>query len=186
VTKLSLRFDEKALKKKIAAKIGARVRTIVTDLHQQILDGTPFNTGRTLGSWVASAGTPVIYDIASQGGDYGWDSSRPRTNPLPIGTEPGRGIFERLSLQTVEKIDFENNPFRIFYIANGAALDSGADFAPDASSDLNQGPGSRAFYQEYGVIASYDMFGKTDNHFSPRGANAVQLAVEKIRVRYSR
>jgi hypothetical protein len=186
VTKLSLKLDEKHLRDKIAAKVGARARAIVTSLHQEILDRTPYNTGRTIGSWVASADAPVLYDIASSGGDFAWDMDRKRTNPLAVGTEgEDRGVYERISLATVQKIDFEKNPFRIFHISNGASLDSGNDFMP-MSSDLNQGPGSRAYYQEFGVIASYDVFNDKDSFFTPRGTNAVQLAVEKIRLSYGK
>lgn len=191
--KLTLSASAKErMSKAIAHQAGKKMRTIVTALHQQILDNTAFNTGRTLGSWYGSAGSPISYDIGDVHGTglFAWNNSLQHTNRLSVGSESGRQAFEKLSLTTTKTLQFEKNPYRIFYITNGAKLDSGNDFADGISSDLKQGAGSRAYYQEYGRIAKFNLFASTDGvdvfDFAPRGDNALERAVNTIRGRYGR
>lgn len=181
---------ERALRVKIAEKAGRRMRAIVENLHDKILKNTAFNTGRTLGSWYGSADRPFLLDIGA-GGGFGWNSGLAHTNRLPVGEEgAARSSFEKRSMRTTESINFEKNPYRIFYITNGASLDSGNDFAPGINSDLNQGPGSRAYYQEYGTIAGFNLFASSEGQpvfdFAPRGTNALERAVNTIRGIYAR
>lgn len=171
----------------IARKVGTKAREVVTALHKEILSKTPMNTGRTLASWYASAGTPVTFDAESVYGEgaFTYDPARfADTNNLPVGREPGREGFEKFALISSAKIDFEKNPYRVFFITNGAALDS------IANSDLNQGAGSRAINLEYGNIAGYDLYGSTPTTpryiFTPRGIGAMRLSVEKIRLKYGK
>lgn len=195
----SLTLDKAAeahFRKRVAEKAGARIRHIFTDLHRRILSRTAFNTGRTLGSWFASTGRPITYDIADRfGTDYfRWRPTTPQTNNLEVGAESGREFFEKISLRTTESINFERNPFQIFFLSNGAKLDSGNIETGDGQeldglpSDLPQGPGSRAAMQEFGVIAHFDLFGSYGDtkiySFTPRGTNAVHMAVNEIRRQY--
>lgn len=173
--------------KAIARKAGGQIRTIVTALHTEILSKTPMNTGRTLGSWHGSAGTPVIYDAAYHYGEsyFTYDPARfEETNNMPVGAEPGRGEFEKHSLRSTQQINFEVNPYRIFYITNGATLDS------IANSDFSQKSGSRAANLEYGNIAGYDLYGSTPESpsykFTPRGTRALSISVENIRLKYGK
>lgn len=174
---LSAKAEEK-LKKKIAEAVGRKARKIVEGLHMRILARTPMNTGRTLGSWHGSAGMPVYFDIASQYGEdyFAYDPyTTINTNDMAVGAEPGRKRWEEFSIQSTKKIDFEKNPYRKYFIANGAELDS------IAGSSLPQGPGSRALMLEYGTIAGYDLYYSTKDNpvfsFHPRGTLAVQMSV---------
>jgi hypothetical protein len=198
----TVRFSKNAeerIKQKIAEKAGAIIRRTVLALHQRILDATAYNTGRTLGSWYGSADRPVSIDIADRFGGsdaFAWHSGLLPTNHLEVGGESGRSFYERISLSTTQSIDFSKNPFRKYFITNGAKLDSGNIIDSGGtsligiSSDLPQGAGSRAWAQEYGNIASYDLFasaGGTKIHsFHPRGTNAVGLAIESIRRDFGR
>lgn len=197
MTKLILGLSPAAeahLKRRIAEQVGAKARKIMTALHQGILDRTPFNTGRTLGSWFGSAGAPVLMDVADRfpAVNFAYSGNNPATNHLEVGEETGRGFYERFSLKSTTSINFEKNPYRKFYIANGAKLDSGYGLEKplgqfdELSSNLPQGVGSRAYAQELGTIAHFDLFASSGDikhfNFNPRGTNAFGLAIEKIRV----
>ncbi len=197
MTKLKLGMKPAAeahLKRRIAEQVGAKARRIMTALHQGILDRTPFNTGRTLGSWFGSAGSPVLIDVADRFPKitFAYSLNNPATNALEVGAETGRDFYERYSLKSTTSIDFERNPYRKFYIANGAELDSGYGLEKPLgqfrglSSDLPQGPGSRAAAQEFGTIAHFDLFASSGDikhfNFNPRGTNAFGLAIANIRV----
>ena len=187
---------EQKLRRRIAEQAGRRVRQIFYSLHAKILENTPLNTGRTLGSWAASADQAVLIDIADTLGrdQFIYTPANANTNNLAIGAEPGRAFFTRLSLQTAEKISFERNPYRIFYVSNGAKLDSGFMEWPNGTttdnlpSGLPQGPGSRAYVQEYGAVPGFDVYGNNGTlkrfPFNPRGILGVHMAVESVRLTY--
>lgn len=165
---------EEKLKKKIAEAVGKKARKIMLGLHTRILAHTPMNTGRTLGSWYGSAGSPVYYDIGAGGGfEYSPAEFAP-TNHLAVGAEPNRGIYENASIATTKKINFEQNPYRKYFITNAAALD------PIGSSDLN--PQGRAKQLEYGAIAGYDLYSHPEGEFifQQRGTLGVQMSVMSI------
>lgn len=185
---------EAKMKRRIAEQVGAKARKIMTRIHEDILSRTPFNTGRTLGSWFGSAGSPVLMDVADRFGaiSFAYNTSLPATNHLEVGAEAGRGFYERLSISSTKSIPFERNPYQKFYIANGARLDSGYGLEEPLgpfkglTSDLPQGAGSRALVQELGLIAHYDLFASSGDtkifSYNPRGTNAVGLAIASIRV----
>lgn len=185
---------EAHMKKRIAEQVGAKARKIMTRLHENILERTPYNTGRTLGSWFGSAGSPVLMDVADRFPkiNFAYSTDLPHTNQLEVGAEEGRSFYERFSLKSTQSINFEQKPYRKFYIANGADLDSGYGLNEPLgqfkglTSSLPQGPGSRAAVQEYGMIASFDLFASTGDvkifNFNPRGTNAFGLAIANIRV----
>ena len=190
VTSLSLTLSaktERLLYQRIARKAGAKIRDIFTELHTEVLSRTPMNSGRTLGSWYGSAGIAMVYDIESMFGEgyFSYDPAKfPQTNNLPIGAEPGRGTFVKIALASTKNIDFERNPYRVFWLTNGASLDS------IANSDLPQGPGSRAAQVEYGDIPGYDLYKSTPTtpvySFAPRAQAPLRLSVEKIRLKYGK
>lgn len=189
---------EQRLRVKIAEQVGRKARKIVEGLHERILDHTPFNTGRTLGSWFGSADRPVYHDIGENNIRFHYSDSNPHTNHLPVGEEGAlRDSFKYRSLRTTQSIKFEQSPYRKFFIANGAQLDSGAGLTEetggsfkDLTSDLPQGVGSRALMIEYGVIAKYDLYASGSGHkvfsFEPRGTLGVQMSVLSILRDYRR
>lgn len=164
---------EDSLKAKIAEAVGKKARKIMMSLHTKILAHTPMNTGRTLGSWYGSASTPVYFDAESKFGE-GYFSYTPATTPdtnhLPVGAEPGREVFEKMSLSTTESIAFERNPYRKYFITNAAALD------PIGNSGLGMG---RAQALEYGAIAGYDLYSHPNGDFifQQRGTLGVQMSM---------
>lgn len=187
---LNLKMSPQAVQRlheRIARQAGSKIRGIFTDLHTEVLSRTPMNTGRTLASWRAFADSPLMYDAEQDFGEgyFTYDPERfEATNRLAVGDEQGRPYFVNHSLNSAKKIDFERRPYRIFYLTNGAALDSIGD------SHYNQGPGSRAYYSEYGRIASYDMYSSTyadpQFNFNPRGRGALRLSVQKISLKYGK
>jgi hypothetical protein len=201
VPKLSVSLSpdaEKRLRARIAAMAGKKLREIVYSLHARILENTPLNTGRTLGSWAASADTALLIDIADTLGrdEFIYTPMNPETNNRPVGSEPGRSQFVQMSLNTSKKIDFERNPYRIFFVSNGARLDSGFMEWPNGfvseslPSGLPQTAGSRAYAQEYGLVAGFDVYAKSTGlmtfPFNARGTLAVHMAVESIRLTYGK
>ncbi len=188
---------EQKLRQRIAEQAGKKVRQIFYSLHAKILENTPLNTGRTLGSWAASADRAVLIDIADTLGrdQFIYSPVNPNTNLMPVGAEPGRAFFVRMSLKTSERINFERNPYRVFYVSNGARLDSGfmewpnGDTTDSLPSGLSQDVGSRAYAQEYGAVPGFDVYGNNGSlkrfPFNPRGILGVHMAVESIRLTYS-
>lgn len=184
-------FNETKLKKLIAAKAGMKIRGYMVSLHTKILNATAYNTGRTLASWHGSAGdSPILIDAADIMGrqrfEYG--EGVDATNHVVVGMEHGdRESLERFSLKSTRNIDFEWNPYRKFWIANGARLDSGAGiFGLDSlNSSLPQGTGSRAAMQEAGTIAAYDVYSSMGDlkvySFIPRTEQSFQITVESFR-----
>lgn len=184
--------SESTLRAKIAQASARKLRGYLISLHTKILDATAYNTGRTLASWAGSMDKPLLIDAADVFGAnrFEYDPEVEATNHLPVGRERGedRGDLERYSLKTTKSLRFETNPYRIFYISNGARLDSGLGiFGLDSlPSSLAQGPGSRAAMQEAGAIAAYDVygsvFGEKSYAFIPRTEGSFQITVENFRL----
>jgi hypothetical protein len=99
------------------------------------------------------------------------------TNHLPVGAEPDRAWAQFYTDQSASDMQkqLRSNPYRVVWLTNGAGLDSIGD------SKLDQGPGSRAFYQEYGIIPGYDMDRREYDVFYPRGFAMLRQSIEVIK-----
>lgn len=176
---------EAKLKARLTEEFGKRVEKTFHALHKQVLSRTPMNSGKTLSAWAASRNNPLILEGQELFFNHG-------TNNMAVGTEPGRSAAEALSLATAKGLNIAAQPFGRFLIANGASLDSIGNRPegqntwagrPIGESSLQQGSGSRAYYQEGGIIAGYSPFSNS-YEFNPRGIGMAHYSVEYVRLNF--
>jgi hypothetical protein len=96
------------------------------------------------------------------------------TNRLPVGQEPGRGLWEAIAKESRTALKIRHDPYHKFYISNAAKLDS------LGKSTLEQGPGSRAYLIDVGTVPGYDYFSPEDQPrfiFLSRGLEFYRVSV---------
>lgn len=175
---ITIKLDAKAkenIKQKIKKEYGAFASKCVDTVHKEITKRTPVNSGRTLASWNWSFDASIYAD---RGPFEPYQiGTIPPTNDLPVGAEPGRAVAQALADASASYIkqQLQANPYKTVFITNGASLDSISE------STLNQGPGTRAFYQEYGVAPGYDMISKDYDAFFTRGFAMMRQSIEYIK-----
>lgn len=98
---------------RFAAPVGARIAKVTAEVTKGVLSRTPVHTGKAIGNFVWSQGTPRFQNAPAAGsGDPG------PTGSMPLGSEPRRPANEARVWATHAKLKFKR-PFGRYYLANG-------------------------------------------------------------------
>lgn len=172
--------ERKKLEEKVKDEYGRFAGRLVNKVHNEIINRTPMNSGRTLASWNWSMNKPEPKDAGEplEGGYLpGFYEGYTPTNNLIVGQEPGREFIESYPNMSMSRIveRLRIDPKGVAYICNGARTDSLYD------STLEQGVGSRAAHMNAGNIPGYNVALDIKKYFDPRGFRFFEQAESAIR-----
>ncbi|MDR6288623.1 hypothetical protein E9232_001130 [Inquilinus ginsengisoli] len=111
VTGLDAEFAD--FEKQMIAAVADEVESVVTDVHERILDRSPVDTGEFVASWRVSRDTPELVSNGPVGPET------PGAAQMALGTEPNRAAAEAISRASRDATDF-SDPFRQFWISNAS------------------------------------------------------------------
>jgi hypothetical protein len=118
--------------KQMIDAVADEVESIVTDVHESILERSPVDTGEFVASWRVSRDVP---DLVANG-PVGPET--PGAARMPLGTEPNRQAAEAISRGSREAaVDF-SDPFHTYWIANASPQAVPIEYG-DASQRAPQG-----------------------------------------------
>jgi hypothetical protein len=163
---------EKHLREALQQKLANRAEQLSFGLHQEILDTTPVNSGRTLASWKLTRGKASNYDAGDFDDFFIPIGDGSPTNSLPIGSEPGRDSFEQIAKEGREKVVPEKGPIGKIYISNAAKIDSWFE-----STFSQSEPGLRASLQNAGIVPDYDWKTGRYGAYDKRGQGMFERAI---------
>lgn len=107
-------FMQKALAG-VEAKVGERVKEVVTYIDTKLHTRTPVYTGQAVRNMIWSMGTPnnTVFDAIETPPDTG------HTSDMALGSEPRRRANEEAAQATLHALNF-NKPFSVFYLSNNS------------------------------------------------------------------